>query len=64
MREEAVHLKELGNKHFNSGCFEAAVVSYTDALAMCLLCHSADRAIIYANRAAAKSKLVSFIFKF
>jgi len=54
-----VRLKDVGNKHFNSGCFEAAVVSYTDALSTCLLCHSADRAIIYSNRAAAKMKLVS-----
>jgi len=59
-KEEAVRLKELGNKHFTSGSFEAAIVSYTDALATCLLCHSVDRSIIYSNRAAAKTKLVSF----
>lgn len=59
-KEEAVRLKELGNKHFNSGRFEAAVVSYTDALATCLLCHSVDRAIMYSNRAAAKMKLQQY----
>jgi len=59
-KEKAVHLKELGNKHFTSSRFDAAVASYTDALATCLLCHTVDRAIIYSNRAAAKTKLVSF----
>jgi len=59
-KQEAVRLKELGNEHFNRGSFEAAVVSYTDALATCLLCHTADRAIIYSNRAAAKMKLEQY----
>lgn len=59
-KEDAVRLKELGNKHFNSGSFEAAIVSYTDALATCLLCHTVDRAIMYSNRAAAKMKLEQY----
>jgi tetratricopeptide (TPR) repeat protein len=56
-RQEALRLKELGNSYFAESRFEAAIVAYTDALAECLLCHNTDRAIIYANRAAAKMRL-------
>jgi hypothetical protein len=59
---EARRLKELGNKEYNESRFETAIEFYTDALAACLLCHSIDRAILYANRAAAKVKLVSFVY--
>ena len=58
-RSEALHLKEQGNEHYNGGHYEKAIETYTDALAVCLLSHTNDRAILYANRAAAKVKMVN-----
>ena len=58
-RNEAQRLKDLGNVQYNESQYEKAIEYYTDALAVCLLCHANDRAILYANRAAAKVKLVS-----
>lgn len=58
-KAEALRLKEAGNVWFKDARYECAIESYTEALVACLLCHKTDRSVIYANRAAAKIKLVS-----
>jgi hypothetical protein len=57
-QEEALRLKELGNNKFTEGQYEAAIDLYTSAISVCLLSHANDRAILYANRAAARARMV------
>jgi hypothetical protein len=57
-QEEALRLKELGNSKFTEGQYEVAIDLYTSALSVCLLSYAKDRAILYANRAAARVRMV------
>ena len=58
---EAKSLKEKGNEQFKAGQFRDSVLTYTQALRLCPLCFESDRAILFHNRAAAKSKMVSAV---
>lgn len=55
--KEAGQLKLNGNEMFKSEKFEECIKLYTQALKICPLVFRKDRAILYANRAAAKLKL-------
>lgn len=50
-------MKSEANKLFKEGEFEEALSMYSQALKICPLAFSKERAILFANRAAAKSKL-------
>ena len=45
---------------FKNGQFHEAALVYTSGLKECPLSCSKDRSILYANRAAARAKLVGF----
>ncbi|XP_011170096.2 tetratricopeptide repeat protein 1 [Solenopsis invicta] len=53
---EAENLKQVGNDLFKSGEYVQAISQYTQGLQTCPLVYSKERAILYANRAAAKAK--------
>lgn len=53
----AEELKKIGNNIFKDGNYERAIEKYTDALKICPVSFSIDRAILYSNRAAAKMKM-------
>ncbi|CAG0914527.1 unnamed protein product [Notodromas monacha] len=55
--EEVLKLKGDGNQLFLSEKYLDAIQAYSDALRMCPLQFSKDRAIIYQNRGACKSRL-------
>ncbi|KAG8230720.1 hypothetical protein J437_LFUL010821 [Ladona fulva] len=57
LRDEAQEHKSKGNDLFKAGNYLESAESYTLALRMCPLKYSKERAIMYANRAAAKIKL-------
>jgi len=57
LRLEAVGLKTKGNNEFKEGFFSSAADTYTAALRICPLAFPKERAILFANRAAAKVKL-------
>ncbi|KAK8383931.1 hypothetical protein O3P69_015994 [Scylla paramamosain] len=56
-REESLQHKESGNTSFREGNLQQAVMSYTAGLRICPLAFPKDRAVLYANRAAARAKL-------
>uniref|UniRef100_A0A2M3ZB51 Uncharacterized protein n=1 Tax=Anopheles braziliensis TaxID=58242 RepID=A0A2M3ZB51_9DIPT len=56
-RAKAEELKQQGNELFKRGEHRQSALVYTSALRVCPLDSKEDRAILYANRAAAKSKL-------
>ncbi|XP_008545805.1 tetratricopeptide repeat protein 1 [Microplitis demolitor] len=56
LKAEAEALKNEGNNLFKSSNYNDAMVKYTQALQTCPLAYPEDRAILYANRAAAKAK--------
>lgn len=56
-KAKADELKARGNELFKQGDFEKSANVYTDALRICPVEYSAERSILYANRAAAKTKL-------
>lgn len=56
-RDEAQTHKAKGNELFKSGNYLESAESYTLGLRLCPLKYSKERAIMYANRAAAKMKL-------
>ncbi|XP_046383764.1 tetratricopeptide repeat protein 1 [Ischnura elegans] len=56
-KDEALQYKSKGNDLFKAGNFVESAESYTLALRTCPLKYSKERAILYANRAAAKMKL-------
>lgn len=64
LRKEAESYKSRGNEQFKAGDYQESANSYTLALRTCPLTFDKDRAIMYANRAAAKVKLVSFKVSF
>lgn len=49
-------LKSKGNDLFKSGAYMEAISVYTEGLQTCPLAYTKERSILYANRAAAKSK--------
>ncbi|XP_053695034.1 tetratricopeptide repeat protein 1 isoform X2 [Sabethes cyaneus] len=56
-KAKADELKAQGNDLFKQGDFEKSADVYTEALRICPVEYSAERSILYANRAAAKTKL-------
>jgi tetratricopeptide (TPR) repeat protein len=56
-KEKAECLKVEGNDLFKGGQYEESVTCYTNGLKLCPIRCGNERAILYANRAAAKSKL-------
>lgn len=56
-KNKAEELKKTGNEHFKNSEFEKSIEIYTSALRICPVVNSNERAVLYANRAAAKSKL-------
>lgn len=57
LKGEADDLKATGNVQFKNQEFREAAFTYTDALRTCPLAFPKERAVLYANRAAAKIKL-------
>ncbi|XP_043250402.1 tetratricopeptide repeat protein 1 [Colletes gigas] len=55
-RNEAAKLKNEGNDLFKSGEYTKAISVYTQGIQTCPLSYSKERSVLYANRAAAKSK--------
>ncbi|XP_063989541.1 tetratricopeptide repeat protein 1 [Diachasmimorpha longicaudata] len=56
LKTEAEELKNEGNSLFKSSEFREAMVKYTQALQTCPLAYTTDRAILFANRGAARAK--------
>ncbi|XP_076179884.1 tetratricopeptide repeat domain 1 [Ptiloglossa arizonensis] len=56
LKDKAEKLKNEGNKLFKNGEYTEAISIYTQGIQTCPLCYSKERSILYANRAAAKSK--------
>ncbi|CAH0777934.1 unnamed protein product [Bemisia tabaci] len=56
-KKEANRLKDEGNAKFKNMEFKESALAYTAGLRTCPLCFTKDRAILYANRAAAKIQL-------
>lgn len=56
LKEEAEKYKNKGNEYFKSGEYMQAISMYTQGIQTCPLAYSRERSILYANRAAAKSK--------
>lgn len=56
-KAKADELKAQGNELFKQGDFNKSANVYTEALRICPLEYSAERSILFANRAAAKTKL-------
>nr|XP_020446519.1 tetratricopeptide repeat protein 1 [Monopterus albus] len=56
-RQQSCTLKEKGNCQFKSGDWVEAERSYTEALGLCPVCFSRERAVLFSNRAAAKLHL-------
>ncbi|KAM4547613.1 tetratricopeptide repeat protein 1 [Fundulus diaphanus] len=56
-RQQSVALKETGNSLFKAGDWKEAEQSYTEALAVCPVAFSRERAVLFSNRAAARLHL-------
>ncbi|XP_061818777.1 tetratricopeptide repeat protein 1 [Nerophis lumbriciformis] len=56
-RLEGLSLKEKGNSLFKAGDWLAAEQSYSEALLLCPVCFSQERAVLFSNRAAARLHL-------
>ncbi|KAM6911213.1 tetratricopeptide repeat protein 1 isoform 1-T2 [Lycodopsis pacificus] len=56
-RQQSLTLKEKGNGQFKAGDWLEAERSYTDALVLCPVCFSRERAVVFSNRAAARLHL-------
>ncbi|XP_029375926.1 tetratricopeptide repeat protein 1 [Echeneis naucrates] len=56
-RQQSLTLKERGNSQFKSGDWLEAESSYTEALHLCPVCFSIERAVLFSNRAAARLHL-------
>ncbi|KAM6984438.1 tetratricopeptide repeat protein 1 [Tautogolabrus adspersus] len=56
-RQQSFTLKERGNIQFKSGDWEEAERSYKEALVLCPVCFSRERAVLFSNRAAARLHL-------
>ncbi|KAL7636679.1 UNVERIFIED_CONTAM: hypothetical protein RMT77_012428 [Armadillidium vulgare] len=55
--DNVLEMKNKANELFKQGSFEEASGIYTEALRLCPLTYEKDRAILYANRAASRSKI-------
>ncbi|XP_062563211.1 tetratricopeptide repeat protein 1-like isoform X1 [Armigeres subalbatus] len=56
-KAKADELKAQGNELFKQGDYDKSANVYTEALKICPMQYSAERSILFANRAAAKTKL-------
>ncbi|KAM6907399.1 tetratricopeptide repeat protein 1 [Xenentodon cancila] len=56
-RQHSLTLKDTGNSHFKVGDWREAEFSYTEALSVCPVCYSRERAVLFSNRAAARLHL-------
>lgn len=56
--EKAQKFKEMGNKYFNDGKYDEAILQYSKAIETCLKGNPSELSIFYQNRAAAYTKLV------
>ncbi|KAG7224729.1 hypothetical protein INR49_004620 [Caranx melampygus] len=56
-RQQSLTLKEKGNSQFKTGDWSEAERSYTEALVLCPVCFSRERAVLFSNRAAARLHL-------
>uniref|UniRef100_A0A3Q2ZI40 Tetratricopeptide repeat protein 1 n=1 Tax=Kryptolebias marmoratus TaxID=37003 RepID=A0A3Q2ZI40_KRYMA len=56
-RQQSLNVKETGNKQFTAGDWKEAELRYTEALALCPVCFSRERAVLFSNRAAARLHL-------
>ncbi|XP_024122551.1 tetratricopeptide repeat protein 1 [Oryzias melastigma] len=56
-RQESLTLKETGNSQFKAKNWSEAEDSYSKALALCPVCYSRERAVLFSNRAAARLHL-------
>lgn len=56
-RQQSVSLKDTGNSFFKAGDWKEAEQSYTEALALCPVSFSRERAVMFSNRAAARLHL-------
>ncbi|XP_040908390.1 tetratricopeptide repeat protein 1 isoform X2 [Toxotes jaculatrix] len=56
-RQQSLTLKEKGNSQFKAGDWSEAEHSYTEALVLCPVCFSRERAVLFSNRAAARLHL-------
>ncbi|XP_071362250.1 tetratricopeptide repeat protein 1 [Trachinotus anak] len=56
-RQQSLTLKEKGNSQFKAGDWSEAECSYTEALVLCPVCFSRERAVLFSNRAAARLHL-------
>ncbi|XP_029704477.1 tetratricopeptide repeat protein 1 isoform X1 [Takifugu rubripes] len=56
-RQQSLTLKEKGNSHFKDGKWLEAEQSYKEALVLCPVCFSKERAVLFSNRAAARLHL-------
>lgn len=58
LKNKADDIKIKGNEYFQAGESKDAMISYTEALKTCPAKYKRERAILYANRAAARAQLV------
>ncbi|XP_041808077.1 tetratricopeptide repeat protein 1 [Chelmon rostratus] len=56
-RQQSLTLKEKGNGHFKAGDWSEAERRYKEALVLCPVCFSRERAVLFSNRAAARLHL-------
>uniref|UniRef100_A0A3Q3X436 Tetratricopeptide repeat protein 1 n=1 Tax=Mola mola TaxID=94237 RepID=A0A3Q3X436_MOLML len=56
-RQQSLALKEKGNSQFKAGNWLEAEQSYKEALVLCPVCFSRERAVLFSNRAAARLHL-------
>ena len=59
LKDAALKLKAEGNEFYLKDRNDDANRKYSEALEMCPLCFKKERAVFFANRAAAKCKMVS-----
>ena len=59
LKDAALKLKAEGNEFYLKDRNDDATRKYSEALEMCPLCFKKERAVFFANRAAAKCKMVS-----
>ncbi|XP_037543117.1 tetratricopeptide repeat protein 1 [Nematolebias whitei] len=56
-KQRSLTLKETGNGLFKAGDWSEAALKYTEALALCPISFSRERAVLFSNRAAARLHL-------
>ncbi|KAJ8683501.1 hypothetical protein QAD02_019293 [Eretmocerus hayati] len=58
-KKQANELKNRGNDQFRESDFTGATTTYTQALQICPLVFTKERAVLFANRAAARTKFMN-----